>query len=507
MKSKRILAPAFLHKLDHWLLTHKPAVWSARTHLVWWYSGLFLVILTVIGFIAPNDPRNDSNMGVFSTLMSMVSLLGLVFWLVFMLRFNVFKRFGIQSRTEGLTTFLLYFLSSFILCFLPFSTSLIETFRANQRYTDKEVVDDINTINRSIAQLWHAHLQDPWASTKYRLVKYDSAQNIIQPPVMPEDVVADTTIAVPYEPTEEGSNRWVPLDSIAFSNNKRLADSVVVINDSAFISYKCPDFEFLSPWSISQRTEGEMIRSLDIYREIISRPAPTDTAAITQKMVTLIDKYTKGKYYEYYSDNYLVINKEDGKAVRIKKTYQLDRIDDSINNIMERKHRWDASGTEVFLRIMLYCAFCLSLLIFMFRYTTAKTFFLTLLTSVLLFIFTMLVLATSGNSALANLVLLLFYYLIAGVLALTINSNSTRTIASGIGLNIFTGITAFIPLIIYGMIYSVVSDYKDFDKTHWYENRELYFVGSELLGVVLFLLLMEPVLKKGYRKWFALPEE
>lgn len=503
MKSKRILAPAFLHKLDHWLLTHKPAVWSTRTHLVWWYSGLFLAALTIIGFLSPNDPRNDSNSGVFSTLASMISLLGLVFWLVFMLRFNVFKRFGLQAKTEGLSTFLLYFLSSFILCFLPFSPSLIETFRANQSYTDKEVVDDINTINRSIAQIWHAKLQEPWKESRYMLVKFDSTREIIARPHIVVDI--DTVIADGSD--SDDKKVWSGLDSTAFSNTRKLADSIVMINDSAFIAYKCPDYDFLNPWGINQRKEGDWVSSLDIYKQILSKPAPKDTAVISQKIAILIDKYTKGKYYTYYSDNYLAVNPEDEKYVRIKKTYQLDRIDDSMNNIMERKHRWDESGFSIFLRMMLYSAFCLSLLIFMFRYTTAKTFFLTLLTAVLLFIFTLLILATSGNSTMGNLVMLLFYYLIAGILALTIHTNSRRTIASGIGLNIFTGLTPFIPMIIYGMIYSVVPDYKNFEETHWYENRYLYFLYSELLGVFLFLLLLEPVLKKGYRKWFALPEE
>lgn len=508
MKSKRILAPAFLDKLDHWLLIHKPAIWSTRTHLVWWYGFLFLAVLTGIGFIAPNDPRNDSSMEVFSTLMSMVAILGLVFWLIFLLRFNVFKRFGLQSKTEGVTSFLLYFLSTFLLCFLPFSPSLIETYRANRSYTDTEIIKDINTVNRSISKLWHSKLQDPWNESKYRLARYDSAHNLIGP--VEEDVVLEAVDTMPIKNFDQKPEyeTWTVLDSTSFYSNRRLADSIIVINDSTFKSYKCPDYEFLSPWAHNKTNDKDTLdRSLTIFREIISKPAPSDTTAISKELYQLIEKYTAGKNFKYYYESNMVIGPNDPDYIRIKKTYRLEQVDDSMNNILERMHRWDESGAAIFLRMMIYFAFCLSLLLFMFRYSSARTFFLTLLTGVLLLIFTLLIMASSGNSASGILMIMLLYYGAAFILALSINSAHTRTAVAGIGLNIFTGITPFIPMIIYGLIYDVVSELKNYEQTHWYANKETYFLWSEIGGVVIFLLLLQLFIKKSYRKWIALPEE
>lgn len=508
MKSKRILAPAFLDKLDHWLLIHKPAIWSTRTHLVWWYGFIFLAVLTGIGFIAPNDPRNDSSMEVFSTLMSMVAILGLVFWLIFLLRFNVFKRFGLQSKTEGVTSFLLYFLSTFLLCFLPFSPSLIETYRANRSYTDTEIIKDINTVNRSISKLWHSKLQDPWNESKYRLARYDSAHNLIGP--VEEDVVLEAVDTMPIKNFDQKPEyeTWTVLDSTSFYSNRRLADSIIVINDSTFKSYKCPDYEFLSPWAHNKTNDKDTLdRSLTIYREIISKPAPSDTTAISKELYQLIEKYTAGKNFKYYYESNMVIGPNDPDYIRIKKTYRLEQVDDSMNNILERMHRWDESGAAIFLRMMIYFAFCLSLLLFMFRYSSARTFFLTLLTGVLLLIFTLLIMASSGNSASGILMILLLYYGVAFILSLSINSAHTRTAAAGIGLNIFTGLTPFVPMIIYGLIYDVVSELKNYEQTHWYANKETYFLWSEIGGVVIFLLLLQLFIKKSYRKWIALPEE
>lgn len=510
MKSKRILAPAFLHKLDHWLLIHKPAVWSARTHLVWWYGLLFLGVLIGIGFMAPNDPRNDSSVEVFGTLMSMVSIIGLVFWLIFMFRFNVFKRFGIQSKTEGVTSFLLYFLAAFLLCFLPFSPSLIETYRANRSYTDKEVINDVNTVNRSIAKLWHSKLQYQWQVSKYRLARYDSAKNLIGPDEELDIAEPVDTMPIKHFNQEPEPEKWTVLDSASFYSNRQIADSIIMINDSAFKSYKCPDYEFLSPWGLNNiYVSDSLVSSLDIYREIISQPAPTDTLAISKELYKIIDKYTVGKNFKYYyeSNTTIGIGVDTPNYIRIKKMYRLEALDDSINNILQRMHRWDDSGTQIFLRMMIYFAFCISLLLFMFRYSSARTFFLTLLSSVLLLIFTLLMAATSGNSAGGILTILLLYYGAAFVLALSINSASTRTAAAGIGLNIFTGITPFLPMIIYGLIYDVVSEMKNYEETHWYANSDTYFLYSELAGVALFLLLLQLFIKKSYRKWVALPDE
>lgn len=508
MKSKRILAPAFLHKLDHWLLIHKPAIWSARTHLVWWYGLLFLGVLTGIGFMAPNDPRNDSSVEVFGTLLSMVSIIGLVFWLIFMLRFNVFKRFGLQSKKEGITSFLLYFLAAFLLCFLPFSPSLIETYRANRTYTDKEVINDVNTVNRSIAKLWHSKLQEPWQVSKYRLARYDSANNLIGPNEEVDVSEPVDTMPIKHFNQEPEPEKWTVLDSASFYGNMRMADSVVMINDSAFKSYRCPDYEFLNPWALNNTDrEIPLLRSRDLFNEIISQPAPTDTVAISKDLYKLIDKYTLGKNFKYYYESNITNGVDTPTYVRIKMTYRLEAVDDSINNILLRMHRWDESGTQIFLRMMIYFAFCIALLLFMFRYSSARTFFLTLLSTVLLLIFTLLLAATSGNSASGTLTILLLYYVAAFVLALSINSASTRTTAAGIGLNIFTGITSFLPMIIYGLIYDVVSDMKNYEETHWYANSETYFFYSEIAGVVLFLLLLQLFIKQSYRKWIALPDE
>ena len=97
MRIKRPLATAFIEKLDANLLLNKPATWSTRVHLVMYYCGLFILTLIAIGFLFPNDPRERTNNHIWSTLLSVATAIALVVWLIYLLRFNVFKRFGIQK--------------------------------------------------------------------------------------------------------------------------------------------------------------------------------------------------------------------------------------------------------------------------------------------------------------------------------------------------------------------------------------------------------------------------
>ncbi|MBK8087281.1 MAG: hypothetical protein IPK31_04630 [Chitinophagaceae bacterium] len=111
MKPKRPLAPTFLNKLDDYLLLNKPVTWTARTHLAAYYSLLFVLVLTLLCFIVPDDVRSDSSVFIWTTLTGILSVLGFIVWCIYLLRFNVFKRFGAAHPFDGLKPFLLYFIA------------------------------------------------------------------------------------------------------------------------------------------------------------------------------------------------------------------------------------------------------------------------------------------------------------------------------------------------------------------------------------------------------------
>ena len=120
METKRPLTPRFLDRLDRHLLLNKPEIWSTRTHLVLYYSFLFVALLTGLALIAPDDPRKDSSWESWTVPVALLSFIAFVVWIIYLLRFNVFKRFGARRPTERLVNFVLYFINIGCFIFFPF---------------------------------------------------------------------------------------------------------------------------------------------------------------------------------------------------------------------------------------------------------------------------------------------------------------------------------------------------------------------------------------------------
>src|SRR5688572_357477 len=144
METRRPLTPRFLHRLDRYLLLNKPEIWSTRTHLVLYYSILFVALLAGLAFLAPDDPRKDSSWESWMVLVSLLSFIALVVWVIYLLRFNVFKRYGAGRPIERLFVFALYFINIGCFVFFPFVKPLVEMVRANTAYSNSQLVKDVN---------------------------------------------------------------------------------------------------------------------------------------------------------------------------------------------------------------------------------------------------------------------------------------------------------------------------------------------------------------------------
>ncbi|MEI7737033.1 MAG: hypothetical protein WCI49_16300, partial [Ferruginibacter sp.] len=170
MKNKRPLVPSFLQKLDDDLLRNKPVTWSARTHLVLYFAALFAVVLSLFCYLAFFDAKQYNNLGGWITFIGLIAFIGFVAWLIFLLRFNVFKRYGNWFAWDGLKSFGLYFISigaMVAVCFVP---SAVETLRANQVFGNDEIVKDINDINMTACRLEYKLLPLKWTREDFRVV-------------------------------------------------------------------------------------------------------------------------------------------------------------------------------------------------------------------------------------------------------------------------------------------------------------------------------------------------
>jgi len=488
MKNKRPFAPSIINTLDEHLLINNPAVWSTRVHLVVYYGGLFLLFLFGLSWLVPNDARNDTNIGVWATIISIVSLIGVVFWIIYLLRFNVFKRFGEQKMGDGITTFLLYFLAVGIFVMAPFIPSYVETIRAQKAYKKSKIYEDINRVNTIVCQIEYDSIPHAWDSRIYYLRQ------------------TDNTTTPPYMKDEEAVRAGTILDSSEFYNTIKLSDSVVMVEPGVAEIYQCPDYQFLAPYNASEREGLSLLKSQDLYHLVLQNFKKPDTAKLQKELRELLYKYSSnldaGNYVRYYenenSDNYIA---------RIDKKYGLREMDDSINNILSKQSRWNEYGWEVFLRLFYYITICVALFVFIFRHSTPKTFFLSILAAVILSIITTLILATSGSDSSFIFGILLLYYLLFAGVSLATYSLATRKAITGIAINLFVYSTMFIPLIIVGLYYDII-DTKDYRTTPvgFYAQKQLHFLIAEIAGGIILLLLIEPLFKKLYRKWWAQPE-
>ena len=105
--------------------------------------------------------------------------------------------------------------------------------------------------------------------------------------------------------------------------------------------------------------------------------------------------------------------------------------------------------------------------------------------------------------------LMILYYAIFAILALSIFKTNTRKAAQGIGLNLFLFATPFIPLIFTALAWARrYSDSFDINEPRIdSETMSKYYFIAEIAGPVILLILIQPLFKKLYRKWFASPEE
>lgn len=486
MNSKRPLAPRFLNQLDDYLLRNKPDIWSSRAHLVIYYSFLFLVFMTVAGFLVPTDPRQYSGLATWTTLVSISVTIGLVVWIIYLLRFNVFKRFGIQARFDGLKAFLLYFVSMAFLVSLPFIPSLIEMARARMMYDQKQLVRDINQINQDICLLEKDSIVLEWEASYYHLSGKED----------PDTAVYYNNHRVQYQ------------DSAGFYNYQEGADSIVRISDDFYALYQSPDLLFAEAWRANS-IEEPLLTSAQLYRKSYQPYQAPDRKKLKAELYNIIRKYQTREHSEDYLDEEYKTKPKSEYLAKIRSRYGLFNVNNSLNNIFSRQFLWDGDSIPWLLRVYYYLVLGLTLLLFSFRHCTTKTYFLTWLAGAIIAILTGTFVAASNGSGITFLIILVLYYLTFLGLSLVLNRQPVRSAVGGIVLNLAFLLTPFIPLIITAIVYEIMEQAARSNDTYRWEdfhNKYLHLTIAEIGGLLLLLILVEPLFKRMYRLWYARPE-
>jgi hypothetical protein len=499
MNIKRPLVPGFLKTVEQKLLLNKPGIWSARTHLVLYYGILFMLVLAGLCFLEPSDLRQYSTSGYWTGFVCMISIIALTAWLIYLLRFNSFKKYGIIHPLYMLVTFFLYFISTGIIVLFTYVQPVVESVRANISYDDEEIVQDMNAINLKICQLEPHLLQVFWHYDTVAMVKDEELSGTrayYEDAEISPDTVARRR-AYPY----------VRLDSAEFNRRRADTDSLIKINDTVYIMYKTPNFAFVYAGRADEYTRTTLLSSFEIYSQVRKYPQEgTDKAAIRKELSALIHKYHYQEAFESYNDK-VEIRENDGPFEIVHKKYHLYEVEGNISNVVSKKYRWTTANLPEYIRLFYYFTLGITLLIFIFRHSTVRTFFLTLLTALLLTIFTALVFSFSHFDETSAFLWLIAYAVLFFMGSLFAWSGNKRKAITGIMINLFVFILPVIPLLFVGCYYSwKTNQYDKQGKRYELPDIDWYIFYAEIGGALLLLILLATYIQKVYRRWYSLPE-
>jgi hypothetical protein len=497
MNIKRPLMPGFLKKADQKLLLNKPGIWSTRIHLVLYYGVLFMLLLALVCFLEPTDVRGDSNTEYWTGFVSVISGIGIIVWLIYLLRFNVFKKYGNINRWHGLGTFILYFISSGVFVLFPFVHPVVESVRANMAYSSEEIVRDINAINLKICQLEYPIFQTGW---EYDTVAYVKS-------IKPSGSEYETVDYAETAPPGKSAILFYRLDSARFFDRLSGTDSLKKINDTLYLMYRSPSFNFINSYYADNYTKGKVLSAFELFSKVYRHPpAPAEREKISNELGILRHKYL---YYEDLQDTTApeIVANDDQFDIIIKK-YQVRNLNNSISNIIFKKYRWETRRLSDYVRLFYYFTLGISLLIFIFRHSTIRTFFLTLLTGVLLTILTTMVFAFSHADESVFFPCMFVYLFLFFLGSWSTWRNKKRYAITGILINLFVILIPVLPMLIAGWIYAL-------DESRYHADKppveiidwNLYFFLAEIGGALLLLVLLATYIGKVYRHWYSLPED
>ncbi len=496
----RPLVPGFLKKFDAKLMANYPLIWSLRVHLVLWYALILSLFTSAYFYLKPDDPRQDSEVYFPISVMVILAIIATVVWLLFLLRFNVFKRFGHYKSFQGCVSLLAYFISALAIFALPFLPSIIEDHRATKAFNAKEIVEDVNTMNIHLAHLTYDSLVTDW----YR-----------------DTVLVSDTLAERGRNYENGPYAEIEygLDSAGFGKvvnriycGKRIiaGDSFQVLANNCFVFLEVPDYQIITVDNRLESTGGvEFIEPELLYFKIHKEHDQIKLDEASKAYFTLMNRYNNPKLPSEYNGEAFVTSSHYRDEFVARSSfyllpYRIQAVESGIENITDRQFLVSSYNLDFILRLWLYPSFFLSILVWMFRHSTTKVFFLSLLVgfiiSVLVGVFTALFNLSLSES-------LIFQLMIWGaLLSLSfLSSNGMRNVVRGVGLNLVFLTVFFIPLLVNVIYWEGKSDWP-YDYGIYSKAQAASMFRAEWIGAILVLVFLYFIAFPLYRSWYSAPE-
>lgn len=497
---KRPLAPRFINQLDDYLLINRPDTWSSRIHLVVYYTLIYSIALGLICAFIPNNPLRDSNIEFWIMAQSVIVIVAIVLWVVYLVRFNTFKSYGTVYPGDRVKTYVFYFISLLLMAGTVWIPPVAETYRTRIQYAPSEVVEDMNTMNVLLS----------------RMMKSET----------PAEISVDSIFIIDYAtyvpPTNSGTYNWddslgAYIKTPIYLTREELKwtltpeDSVVWLTNDKLLRFQVTGQRFISNYEIERDADVHVLTSFEIYNRVYKNDAPQDVQQLQRQYFDIADKYLHPDN-EY--DDYWNYNTDPSSIAGFK--YKTGQVSMGISNICERLYRWEEEEMLIgSLHTLYYISMFLGLCLFIFRHSTIRTFFLSVLTGILLAILTGIVAAIAVFREEGLLITILVYFAFFMIFSLATINLRVRSVFTGIALNLALICTPFIPLVCTQLYYefneiSYITDPYYYDDSFYQTQRDtrlLHIYIAQAMGFIILLVMIETVYKWMFRKWYAAPEE
>jgi len=493
--------PSFMKQFNHYLLLNKPNLWATRVHMVIFLGLLFSTLLIGISFLVPMNYWEESKIATVISFTVIFSIISFIIWLVYLFRFNPFKRFAddntVRKPGSALVEFISYSGSICMFVLWSFIPPAIESYRTLNQLASKELASDINELNLKVSAL-------EFDST----VMAFSADTA----VFSKDIDATNEIdysEYAYTKTVPGANyRYHSIESM----NEVLATChyYTKINDTCYVLRNAPYLDFVSGMDLNQVSELKQLAPIELYKKAKSiNIAGFNSDQYFEDVVRLCKKY---------DHNWSLLDAESGRLRKdipiyefenIRQKYGLYQVGYNMNDISTRMTRWTAPHLVEYAHVVLYVVMFLSMAIFMFRHCHIKPYFVSYLMAFLLVAIMSLLMAISGvYSSTSILVVILVYFFAFLSVAFSVFYTQKRNNVQIIATNISFFVFPFVPYLI-TLLYLTIKQEGTIGEEYELVSQQIYSCVPicEVLGVLLLLVVVELVYKKIYAQWLSMPEE
>jgi len=309
---------------------------------------------------------------------------------------------------------------------------------------------------------------------------------------------------------EDSSTNELFIESTPFATAKGIAeriqyaDSSLKTNDTTYIFSEAPDYRFIQSSGAEEYSSVKPYTVREIYFAVQHAHRNPNVNSWDKEYQALRTKYADPQFNNTFAYN------EMDLQLTFLDLLNVSAVSSGLDNITSRKYSWYGEKVWIFFRVWFYLSLSLSLLIFVFRHTTPRTFFIGLLSAFILNVLTFAFLNFGSFSGSSGISVLIAYIVIFAAISWKIFADKNRSIIRGIALNLFLACVFFLPLLIAFNYFEGREMYMVFEdavlEAQEREFKKLVYVCCEIGGFVLLMVLLPTYFYRAYRRWYALPE-